>query len=98
MAVEVSTEKTKTVEKRLWTAATGLSLWLLLLLIGWVGGGAVHLLLLAVVVIFPWSAARTANSRDQGLVSEGESSVSADSGEVEDSSSSSPNSHEGSAL
>ena len=97
MAIEVSTEKTKIVEKRLWTAATGLSLWLLLLLIGWVGEGAVHLLLLAALAIFPWSAARAGNSRDQELFSEGELSVMADSATAEDSSSASPNSHDGSA-
>ncbi len=35
-----------------------LSLWLVLLFAGWTLGGAVHLLLLAALVLFPWREAR----------------------------------------
>ncbi len=33
-----------------------LSAWLLLLFSGWAGGGAVHLLFLAALALFPWRA------------------------------------------
>jgi hypothetical protein len=33
--------------------------WLVLLMIGWTLGGAIHLLLAAALVLFPWKQART---------------------------------------
>jgi len=39
---------------RLLLSSTLLSAWLLLLLVGWILGGAVHLLLVAALVTFPW--------------------------------------------
>ena len=33
-----------------------LSAWLVLLFAGWIAGGAVHLLLVAAAVMFPWRA------------------------------------------
>lgn len=53
------------VEVRLQAAAVALSGWLLSLLIGWVAGGAVHLLLVAAFFIFPWRAWRANTNRDQ---------------------------------
>ncbi|MFP3941034.1 MAG: hypothetical protein ACLF0P_12055 [Thermoanaerobaculia bacterium] len=34
----------------------GLSTWMVLLFAGWIGGGAVHLLFLASLALFPWRA------------------------------------------
>jgi hypothetical protein len=39
---------------RLLLASALLSGWLLLLLVGWILGGAVHLLLVAALATFPW--------------------------------------------
>ena len=87
------------VEKRLFAAGAALSTWLLLILIGWVGGGSVHLLLLAAALIFPWSAVPSGNSRDQGAWS-GDGRVALDESEAGSGSDSSPpsasNSHDGS--
>ena len=41
---------------RLFAAATLFSAWLVLLLRGLAGGGAVHLLLVAALAMFPWAA------------------------------------------
>ena len=41
---------------RLYGAALALSAWLALLLLGHVAGGAVHLLLLASLALFPWGS------------------------------------------
>ena len=41
---------------RLFFATTAASLWLFALLVGWLVGGAVHLLLLVAAVIFPYGA------------------------------------------
>lgn len=38
---------------------TGFSAWMLLLFSGWFFGGAVHLLLVAALVLFPWRWLRT---------------------------------------
>jgi hypothetical protein len=38
-------------------SVAALSAWLVLLFSGWVAGGAVHALLVAAVVLFPWRAA-----------------------------------------
>ena len=43
---------------RLLAAATALSAWLILLLVGWNLGGVVHLLLVAALVAFPWRSVR----------------------------------------
>ena len=51
---------------RLLAACAGLSLWLLLLLVGWAGGGAVHGLLLAAALIFPWRELDPNDIGDQG--------------------------------
>ena len=39
---------------RLVSSAALLSAWLILLFVGWVLGGAVHLLLAASLLLFPW--------------------------------------------
>jgi len=39
---------------RLLLASSLLSVWLLLVLVGWALGGAIHLLLVAALVAFPW--------------------------------------------
>lgn len=36
---------------------SALSAWLVLLFMGWVGGGVVHLLFAAALALFPWRAA-----------------------------------------
>lgn len=38
---------------------TGFSGWMLLLFSGWIFGGAVHLLLVAALALFPWRWLRT---------------------------------------
>lgn len=43
---------------RLLVSAVALSAWLLLLMSGWAFGGAVYLLLLAALAIFPWTTLR----------------------------------------
>lgn len=43
---------------RLFAAATFFSMWLVLLLRGYAGGGAVHLFLAAALAAFPWAALR----------------------------------------
>jgi hypothetical protein len=40
--------------RRLWVSALCVSAWLILLLSGFAFGGAVHLLLVAAAVLFPW--------------------------------------------
>lgn len=42
------------------------SLWLALLFLGWVLGGAVYLLLLAAFVLFPWRSLRAEEARGPG--------------------------------
>ncbi len=42
---------------RVVTAMALIAAWLILLFTGWTLGGAVHLLLLASLVVFPWSGA-----------------------------------------
>lgn len=42
---------------RLLLAASAFSAWLVLLFTGWSFGGAVHLLLLAALLLFPWREA-----------------------------------------
>lgn len=44
---------------RLLTASVLLSSWLVLLFVGWTLGGAVYLLLLAAVLLFPWRQLRS---------------------------------------
>lgn len=47
------------VNRSTWWAALALGLlsaWLVLLFAGWIAGGAVHLLLVAAAVVFPWRA------------------------------------------
>ena len=46
-----------TTMRRLWISALCVSAWLMLLFSGWSFGGAVHLLLVAAAVLFPWKAA-----------------------------------------
>lgn len=41
----------------------GLSAWVVALFVGWAGAGAVHLLLVAAVLLFPWRAARGGTAR-----------------------------------
>lgn len=49
------------------TVALGLvGLWMALLFAGWIAGGAVHLLLLAALVAFPWRGLGSGRSFDQG--------------------------------
>ena len=55
------TEKT-----RVWAASAALSLWLVMLLIGWVLGGAVHGLLVFACLIFPWRTGRPKALGDHG--------------------------------
>lgn len=43
---------------RLLLASALLSTWLMLLFVGWKLGGAVYLLLLAALVVFPWRSLR----------------------------------------
>lgn len=43
---------------RLLLACALFSAWLVPLLAGWAFGGAIHLVLLAALVVFPWRAAR----------------------------------------
>ena len=45
-----------------------LSGWMLLLFSGWIFGGAVHVLLVATLVLFPWRWLRTANGDERGDV------------------------------
>jgi hypothetical protein len=46
-----------------------LSAWLVLLLLGWSAGGAVYLLLLAALALFPWRALR-AGGEERGVAGE----------------------------
>jgi hypothetical protein len=49
---------------RLAAACGLLSAWLFLLLLGWSAGGAVYLLLVAALVVFPWRELRRPPSGD----------------------------------
>ena len=51
---------------RLFTSVALLSLWLALLLWGWALGGAVYLLLVAGLVLFPWRSLATVAEADDG--------------------------------
>jgi hypothetical protein len=46
-------------------AVAALSAWLVLLFSGWVGGGAVHALLVAALALFPWRAALAPVAADE---------------------------------
>ena len=66
---------------RLWIACGAVSAWLFLSLIGWLGGGATHLLLLFAALIWPWrSSKRTgvASGVQEADGASGGSSVSTD--------------------
>ena len=56
---ETPTEITMKSPIRLFTCAVALAAWMLLLFVGWTLGGAIHLLLIAALVAFPWREVRT---------------------------------------
>lgn len=56
-------------------SVSALSAWLVLLFVGWVGGGAVHLLLVASLALFPWRAAASGSEEpDEATATEDERS------------------------
>lgn len=54
---------------RLYLACALVSAWLVLLLVGIVFGGAVHLLLAAALAAFPWPAVRRSGDRGSDSIS-----------------------------
>lgn len=56
-------------------SVSALSAWLVLLFVGWVGGGAVHLLFAASLALFPWRAtAAGSEGTDEATATEDERS------------------------
>ena len=53
---------------RLWLASAMFSGWMVFVLVGWVIGGAIHLLLAAALMLFPWhdeaSGSRESETQD----------------------------------